>query len=59
MSAGVTLTRLDNGDTIDAEISRGRLAELALATSDEVWVVFRHIRLFPEGGPFTERAFAA
>ncbi|MCU0791917.1 MAG: sulfate ABC transporter ATP-binding protein [Opitutaceae bacterium] len=57
--ARVALTRLDNGETIDAEISRERLAELALAPGAEVWVVFRHIRLFPEHGRFTERDIAA
>ena len=57
--ARVALTRLDNGETLDAEISRERLAELALAPGDTVWVVFRHIRLFPDGAPFTERDLAA
>jgi sulfate transport system ATP-binding protein len=57
--ARVALTRLDNGDTIDAEISRERLTELALVPANEVWVVFRHIRLFPEDGKLVERDFAA
>ncbi|MFA6959671.1 MAG: sulfate/molybdate ABC transporter ATP-binding protein [Opitutaceae bacterium] len=54
----VALARLDNGDTIDAEVSRVHLAELALVPGDEVWVVFRHIRLFPSGN-FAERDVAA
>ena len=50
----VALQRVDSPETIDAEISRARLAELKLAVGDEAWVVFRHIRLFPAGA-FTER----
>ena len=50
----VALVRADNGDAIDAELSRVRLAELNLLAGDEAWVVFRHIRLFPAGA-FTER----
>jgi sulfate/thiosulfate transport system ATP-binding protein len=50
----VALIRADNGETIDAELSRVRLAELNLGVDDEVWVVFRHIRLFPAGA-FAER----
>ena len=50
----VALTRSDNGETIDAEVSRVRLAELNLTVGAEVWVVFRHIRLFP-AGYFAER----
>ena len=50
----VALVRADNSDTIDAELSRVRLAELNLQVGDEVWVVFRHIRLFPAGA-FSER----
>jgi sulfate transport system ATP-binding protein len=50
----VALERRDNRETIDAELSRARLAELQLQAGDEVWVVFRHIRLFPAGA-FTER----
>jgi hypothetical protein len=42
-----------------AEICRVRLTQLALTSGDEVWVVFRHIRLFPEGGKLVERDFAA
>ena len=51
----VALERIDTGDTIDAEVARFRLAELNLKAGDEVWVVFRHIRLFPQEGAFTER----
>ena len=51
--------RSDIGDTIDAEISRARLAELALRAGEEVWIVFRHIRLFPKEGRFTERDVVA
>jgi sulfate transport system ATP-binding protein len=51
----IALVRADNGETIDAEISRVRLAELGLSPGDEAWVVFRHIRLFPKEGKFTER----
>ena len=51
----IALVRADNGEQIDAEISRVRLAELGLAPGDEAWVVFRHIRLFPKEGKFTER----
>ncbi len=54
----VALVRLDNGDTIDAELSRVRLAELKLAADEEVWIVFRHIRLFPAGA-FAERDVAS
>ncbi|MCX6938166.1 MAG: sulfate ABC transporter ATP-binding protein [Verrucomicrobia bacterium] len=54
----VALVRLDNGDTIDAELSRVRLKELGLAAGDEAHVVFRHIRLFPAGA-FVERDVAA
>ncbi|MBC8039331.1 MAG: hypothetical protein H7Y06_02210, partial [Opitutaceae bacterium] len=43
--------------TIDAELSRVRLAELNLQVGEEVWVVFRHIRLFPAGA-FSERDVA-
>jgi sulfate/thiosulfate transport system ATP-binding protein len=50
----VALERIDNGETIDAEVARFRLAELNLKAGDEVWVVFRHIRLFPAGN-FAER----
>jgi sulfate transport system ATP-binding protein len=50
----VALQRVDNHETIDAEISRARLAELKLVAGDEAWVVFRHVRLFPAGA-FTER----
>jgi sulfate transport system ATP-binding protein len=50
----IALVRADNGETIDAEISRVRLAELKLAAGDEAFVVFRHIRLFPSGA-FSER----
>lgn len=53
----VALIRADNGDTIDAEVSRARLTELNLEAGDEVWIVFRHIRLFPAGG-FSERDVA-
>jgi len=53
----IALVRLDNGETIDAEISRVRVAELMLQPGDEVWVVFRHIRLFPSG-TFAERDVA-
>jgi sulfate transport system ATP-binding protein len=55
----IALVRMDNGDTIDAEISRARLAELGLAAGDEAFVVFRHIRLFSKAGAFTERDVAA
>ncbi len=55
----VALVRTDIGDTIDAEISRARLAELALRAGEEVWIVFRHIRLFPKEGRFTERDVVA
>jgi molecular chaperone DnaK (HSP70) len=51
------IVRADNGDAIDAELSRVRLAELNLLAGDEAWVVFRHIRLFPAGA-FTERDVA-
>ncbi|MBC8010453.1 MAG: sulfate ABC transporter ATP-binding protein [Burkholderiales bacterium] len=54
-SARVALARLDNGEPIDAELSRARLAELDLAAGDEVFVVFRHIRLFPADGRFSEQ----
>ena len=50
----IALVRADNGETIDAEISRVRLAELNLAAGDDAFVVFRHIRLFPAGA-FAER----
>ncbi|HTJ79665.1 MAG TPA: sulfate/molybdate ABC transporter ATP-binding protein [Rariglobus sp.] len=50
----IALVRADTDDTIDAELSRVRLAELNLKVGDEVWVVFRHIRLFPSGA-FSER----
>lgn len=50
----IALSRVDNGDTIDAELSRARLAELQLKADEEVWVVFRHVRLFPAGA-FAER----
>lgn len=53
----IALIRADNAETIDAEISRVRLAELNLQVGDEVWVVFRHIRLFPSGA-FAERDVA-
>ncbi len=53
----VALIRADNGETIDAELSRVRLAELSLVAGDEAWVVFRHIRLFPAGA-FAERDVA-
>jgi len=55
----VALQRLDHGETIDAEISRARLAELGLQPGEEVHVVFRHIRLFPKEGRFTERDVVA
>ena len=55
----IALVRLDNGEPIDAEVSRVRLAELRLVAGDEVWVVFRHIRLFPKTGTFTERDVVA
>ncbi len=51
----VALVRTDNHETIDAEISRARLAELGLRAGEEASVVFRHIRLFPKEGKFTER----
>jgi len=51
----VALARADNGDTIDAEVSRVRLSELNLSPGDQAWVVFRHIRLFPSVGTFAER----
>jgi sulfate transport system ATP-binding protein len=54
----IALRRLENGEVIDAELPRFRLAELQLRDGDEVWVVFRHIRLFPSGA-FTERDVAA
>jgi len=50
----VALERIDNRETIDAEVARFRLAELNLKPGDEAWVVFRHIRLFPAGN-FAER----
>ena len=53
----VALERADNAETIDAEVSRFRLSELNLQVGDEVWVVFRHIRLFPAGA-FSERDVA-
>jgi len=56
-SGRVTLVRMDNHDSIDAEISRVRLAELDLKVGDEAWIVFRHIRLFPAGA-YTERDVA-
>ncbi len=55
----VALQRLDNFETIDAEVSRARLAELGLRAGEEVYVVFRHIRLFPKEGRFTERDVVA
>jgi sulfate transport system ATP-binding protein len=55
----IALVRLDNGDPVDAEISRVRLAELRLVAGDEAWVVFRHIRLFPKAGAFSERDVAS
>ena len=54
----IALVRADNGETIDAEISRVRLSELNLAAGDEAFVVFRHIRLFPAGA-FSERDVTA
>ena len=54
----IALVRADNGETIDAEISRVRLAELKLAVGEEAFVVFRHIRLFPAGA-FAERDVAS
>ncbi|KXU38254.1 sulfate ABC transporter [Cephaloticoccus primus] len=45
----VSLRRLDTGEAFDAELSRVRLAELALRQGDSVWVIFRHVRLFPKG----------
>jgi sulfate transport system ATP-binding protein len=53
----IALVRSDTGDTIDAELSRVRLAELNLVAGDEAFVVFRHIRLFPAGA-FSERGVA-
>lgn len=50
----IALSRVDNNETIDAELSRARLADLQLQAGDEVWVVFRHVRLFP-AGEFSER----
>lgn len=57
-SARVALARLDNGEPIDAELSRARLAELDLVAGAEVFVVFRHIRLFPAAGRFSEQNLA-
>jgi sulfate transport system ATP-binding protein len=50
----IALSRVDNAETIDAELSRARLADLQLKAGEEVWVVFRHVRLFPAGA-FAER----
>jgi len=45
----IQLERLSNHEPFEAEISRERLRELKLKPGDVVSVVFRHIRLFPEG----------
>ena len=45
----VALHRLDTGEAFDAELSRVRLVELDLKQGDEVFVVFRHVKLFPRG----------
>ncbi|WP_221030271.1 sulfate/molybdate ABC transporter ATP-binding protein [Actomonas aquatica] len=45
----VVLRRLDTGEAFEAELSRGRLAELDLRAGEAAWVVFRHVRLFPDG----------
>ncbi len=58
-AARVTLTRHDNGESLEAELSRTRLSELDLAVEDEVFAVFRHIRLFPKGGGLAEQDLAA
>ena len=45
----VTLRRLDTGEAFEAEVPRDRLRELDLTDGDDVFVVFRHVRLFPKG----------
>jgi sulfate transport system ATP-binding protein len=45
----VSLERIDTGESIEAEVPRDRLRDLALEQGDHVLVVFRHVRLFPKG----------
>jgi sulfate/thiosulfate transport system ATP-binding protein len=42
----VALRRLDTGEPLDAELSRGRLAELGLKPGDEASVIFLNGRMF-------------
>ena len=45
----VALQRVTTGEPLEAEVPRDRLRELDLRQGDEVFVVFRHVRLFPKG----------
>ncbi|MBE2213911.1 MAG: sulfate ABC transporter ATP-binding protein [Opitutaceae bacterium] len=45
----VTLQRLTTGEPLEAEVPRDQLRSLNLQQGDEVFVVFRHVRLFPKG----------
>ncbi|BET68541.1 sulfate ABC transporter ATP-binding protein [Opitutales bacterium ASA1] len=45
----VSLQRIDTGEAIEAEMSRERLRELRLSHGNAVYVVFKHVRLFPKG----------
>ncbi len=45
----ISLERLSNREPFEAEISREKLRLLGIKQGDVVSVVFRHIRLFPEG----------
>ncbi len=45
----VSLQRADNGEHFEAEVARDRLHDLGLKQGDEVSVVFRHVRMFPQG----------
>jgi len=45
----VTLQRLTTGEPLEAEVPRDQLRALHLQQGDEVFVVFRHVRLFPKG----------
>jgi sulfate transport system ATP-binding protein len=51
----VTLERLPIHEPFEAEISRGRLNELALHPGKIVSVVFRHVRLFSHDGTYREK----
>jgi sulfate transport system ATP-binding protein len=45
----VSLQRADTSEPIEAEVARDRLHDLDLKQGDNVFVVFRHVRLFPRG----------